>query len=126
MMQMIEGARMQGHTSKALRWALFAEKFCLPRLAATCECFIMLHYADMSSSTELVQVHGHPDSQAWNLHNLQRASRNLGIPANIICAPSHASSVNAYTERRPCCLLLCTTYIYVRSSTSSFVSMSQQ
>ena len=40
----------------ALRWALFAEKYCLPRLGATCERFIMLHFADMSNSPELTQV----------------------------------------------------------------------
>jgi len=39
-----------------LRWALFAEKHCLPELAATCERFIMLHFTDMSGNPELQQV----------------------------------------------------------------------
>ena len=43
----------------ALSWALFAEKYSLPKLAATCERFVMLHFAELSSSPELAQVHCH-------------------------------------------------------------------
>ena len=40
----------------ALRWALFAEKYSLPSLAATCERFIMLHFNDLALCPELAQV----------------------------------------------------------------------
>lgn len=40
----------------ALKWALFAEKYHLQHLAATCERFIMLHFMDMAGSPELEQV----------------------------------------------------------------------
>ena len=47
---------MQGQACMALRWALFAEKYCLPHLAATCERFIMLHFNDVAPSPEIAQV----------------------------------------------------------------------
>lgn len=40
----------------ALKWALYAEKYGLQHLAATCERFIMLHFMDMAGSPELEQV----------------------------------------------------------------------
>ena len=47
---------LQGQACMALRWALFAEKYSLPQLAATCERFIMLHFNDVAPSPEIAQV----------------------------------------------------------------------
>jgi hypothetical protein len=40
----------------APKWALFAEKYGLQHLAATCERFIMLHFVHVANSPELEQV----------------------------------------------------------------------
>ena len=70
---------MQGQACMALRWALFAEKYSLPHLAATCERFIMLHFNDVALSPEIAQVH-----YKYTLLSIPKSNRQPGISSALL------------------------------------------